>query len=126
MYKKILLHSMIVMEIILGCISACERTSDKDMRGLSTSIISDSSGIISVHRDGKDITEEYLSKQKRIEVSIGSFLDRDLTELEFMNYCEMQGANCATVELNIQGCYYTFTCENTGKILNITCHKKEV
>lgn len=63
MEKKIQLLKIIIL-IICGCIAANDVTSYKDTFGISTYIIADSTGIISVYENGKDITEEY--KRERI------------------------------------------------------------
>lgn len=65
MKKKTQLLKIIIL-IISGCIATNDVTSYNDAFGKSTYILADSTGIISVYENGKDITEEY--KRERIIV----------------------------------------------------------
>ena len=112
-----------IIIIIFGGIVTNEVTSFKDTVNTSTYIISNSQGVISAYRGGTDVTQDYITRMQTVQKSVSSFLDREYSEMEFMNYREL-GKEGATIEVTIGKNCYTFTCNFDGKIVTADYSKK--
>lgn len=109
--KKIVICALVLM--LAGCISE-----DKVEETHSYMNITSGDELVSVYRDGEDITEERKALKGQTEEVISQFLNRKKEELEFETFC-MLGEEGMTVEVMVDKVSYTFTCSIEGEIVGV-------
>ena len=113
MRKKGLLF---VVLVAVSSIAYCSVASDEER--YHSSIMSAGDEMLSVHVNGKDMTDEYINLEQRTKEYIARFLNRECSEIQFKDYCmlEMDGM---TVEAEVEGIDYTFLLNIEGELLSV-------
>jgi len=60
-----------------------------------------------------------LKQKENVEKSVSEFLNRDEKELVFKNYCRLENKGM-TIDVEVIGEAYTFTCNNLGEIVSVS------
>lgn len=100
-----------VVLLLTGCASA-----EEGKQGHSTRGIRAGDEIVSVYRDGEDVTDEVKALEVQTEEAISRFLNRYREELEFDVFCMLE-EDGMTAEVMVDQVSYTFTCSMQGDII---------